>query len=79
MVSNYYSVGEYWDGNTSALDNWVNDAQRNSTTFDFAMKYAFNNAGDNFGWMVDNGKPKGDLRSNGRYATTFIDNHDRYR
>lgn len=81
----YYSVGEFWDGNYSAVKQWIEDTGRTSTAFDFPNKYdTFNKglAGNNFGTMVNGYKvPSGLCGADEmkRYATTFIDNHDTFR
>lgn len=72
----YFSVMEYWDGNTSVLQDRLNDAKYNTLTFDFATKYtAFNNgiASDNYCGL----KGAGLLGAGkARYAVTFLDSHD---
>ena len=75
---NYFSVTEYWDGNQSNLQSYLNDAGWNTLTFDFATKYAaFNNsiaansfAGCKGPGLLGAGKSK--------YAVTFVDSHDSY-
>lgn len=82
-ASNYFSVGEYWDGSYDALWAWINATGKTSTAFDFSFKYRLNEAYaandlTKINWA---GQPAG-LISNGtskRYSTTFIDNHDTYR
>ena len=72
----YFSVMEYWDGNPDVLISRLNDAGWNTLTFDFATKYtAFNNnlasgsfAGFKGCGLLGKGK--------GKYAVTFVDNHD---
>lgn len=74
----YFSVMEYWDGNTDALQYHLNDAGWNTLTFDFAMKYtAFNNgiASDNYGALKGAGLPG---VGKARYAVTFLDSHDSF-
>lgn len=79
-----YSVGEYWDGNSSTLQNWIDGTTTNgakqSAAFDFALKYNLRdccNAGTNWGVNLT----KGALAltpAYSRYAVTFVDNHDTY-
>ncbi len=74
----YFSVMEYWDGDVSALQYHLNDANWNTLTFDFALKYqAFNNgiAADNYRALQGAG-----LLGAGkaRYAVTFLDSHDSF-
>lgn len=72
----FFSVGEYWDG-ASAIKSWLETAQYNTTAFDFALKYKFNDwkGGSAYGNLKNPG-----LRALGlsKYAVTFIDNHDTY-
>jgi len=82
-----FSVGEYWDGNYDALKNWIEATGRQSAAFDFAFKYAVNEAfhsGDltKLVWKAngDNDQPAGLIHfAYSQYAVTFIDNHDTYR
>ena len=74
----YFSVMEYWDGNTSVLQDRLNDAGWNTTTFDFATKYtAFNNgiASDHYEGLRGAGLPGA---GKARYAVTFVDSHDSF-
>ena len=88
-TSYYFSVGEYWDGNATAIQSWI-DASANtvggsstnaSPAFDFDLKYKLKTA------IID--KSYGVLRSNtdsqvglagisgyGSKSVTFLDNHD---
>ena len=77
-----YSVGEYWDGNATALERWVSgtahDGKIQSAAFDFALKYLLRdccNTGKDWNKMADNYLANGDYK---RYAVTFVDNHDTY-
>lgn len=74
----YFSVMEYWNGNASTLKQRIDDANKNTLTFDFAQFYtAFQQgiAGGNYSKLVKPG-----LRGQGysKYAVTFIDNHDTF-
>ena len=72
----YFSVMEYWDGNPDVLISRLNDAGYNTLTFDFATKYtAFNNnlASGSFTGFKGCGLLG---RGKGKYAVTFVDNHD---
>ncbi len=84
----YFSVGEYFDG-YDLCNAWLNDCNRTSTTFDFALKFQLNAAMWNGGmdltklvWTY-NGvpQPAGLIHhpDNKRYSVTFVDNHDTYR
>ena len=81
-----FSVGEYWDGNTTALSNWiakcVKDGVKQSATFDFAFRYAVRDVargkrdnGSTCSWK-DLGVAGIAAGSNKRYAVTFVENHD---
>ena len=75
-----FSVGEYWDGNASTLQNVIDqqkkDGQVQSGTFDFAFRYTVRDAINKNNWtMLGNSS----LMSNAnyrRYAVTFVENHD---
>ena len=75
-----FSVGEYFDGNTDLLKQWINGTAVNgviqSGTFDFALKFAINDAfgGGNWGALNLAGLIADDNYK--RYAVTFVDNHD---
>lgn len=74
----YFSVMEYWDGDAGVLWQRINDAGKNTLTFDFATKYqAFNSgiAGGNYSGCRMSGLLGG---GHSKYAVTFIDNHDTY-
>lgn len=72
------SVGEYWDGNTTNVKNWVDGTSKKSTAFDFPLYYNLSSA------LLGNytklaGTPG--LSSQTGYkdlAVTFIDNHDTF-
>ena len=81
-----YSVGEYWDGNTTALSNWIANCSVNgvkqSATFDFAFRYAVRDVvrgrrdnGTTVNWS-SLGVAGIAAGSNKRYAVTFVENHD---
>lgn len=82
-----YCVGEYWDGSYDALAAWIEATGKTSAAFDFAFKYACNEAfssGDltKLVWMANGNTPQpAGLIHFGypQYAVTFIDNHDTYR
>lgn len=73
-----FSVMEYWDGNANVLESRLRDANFNTLTFDFAVKYTtFNNgiAAGNYSGCKGPGLLGKGL---GKYSVTFIDNHDTY-
>ena len=76
----YFSVGEYWDGNSDALRAWIDgthyNKQRQSAVFDYALKYKINDAFGGGYWDALNDKGlSADVWYN-RWAITFVDNHD---
>ncbi len=77
-TGNVFSVGEYWDANTSTLDWWT--GQANASAFDFALYYTmkdiFNNANGG-GHLPDLINPsKSFAAKNPMRAVTFVGNHD---
>lgn len=73
-----FSVGEYWDANTSTLDWWTSSA--NASAFDFALYYTMkdvcNNTGGG-GWLPNVFDPgKSYAAKNSYRAVTFVGNHD---
>ena len=77
-----YSVGEYWDGNQSAVKSWVDGTKVNgvvqSAAFDFPFRYAVRDAANSSSWINLSGSGKGlNLEANyRRYSVTFVENHD---
>jgi len=73
-----YSVGEYWDANTTTLDNWSSASITDA--FDFASYYTLKgicNATDGSGYMPDLFDPtKSYAAKNASHAVTFCANHD---
>ncbi|MBR4388901.1 MAG: chitobiase/beta-hexosaminidase C-terminal domain-containing protein [Prevotella sp.] len=75
-----FSVGEYWDGNKSAVENWLNGTKKNSTiqsaAFDFPFRYTVRDAINNNNWgKLSNTSVMADAAYR-RYAVTFVENHD---
>jgi alpha-amylase len=84
-----FSVGEYWDGNATAVKNWINAAGKTSAAFDFPFRYTVRNAlrGSSNDSNSNNWKQDVDYRlltsasvmsdaNYLRYAVTFVENHD---
>ena len=77
-----YSVGEYWDGNLSAVKAWIDGTKVNgvvqSAAFDFPFRYTIRDAVNNNKWTNLSGSGKGlNMETNYcRYAVTFVENHD---
>lgn len=74
----YFSVMEYWNGDPNHLKSRIDDANKNTLAFDFALMYAAFHEGigvNNYTKLANAG-----LRGKGysKYAVTFIDNHDTY-
>ncbi len=77
-AANYFSVTEFWDGNPTTLQSYLNDCANNTLTFDFATKYtAFNQgiAAGNYTKLKGAGLPG---RGLAKYAVTFVDSHDTF-
>lgn len=74
----YFSVMEYWDGNANTLWSRIQDAECNTLTFDFSVKYNALNDGIAQG-RYGACKGAGLLGlGKGKYSVTFVDNHDTY-
>ena len=77
-----YSVGEYWDGNLSAVKAWIDGTKVGgviqSAAFDFPFRYTIRDAVNNNQWTNLSGSGKGlNMESSyKRYAVTFVENHD---
>jgi len=77
-----FSVGEYWDGNASTVQNWLNgtkvDGVIQSASFDFPFRYTARDVVNdpNKGWTALGGTSVMSNTSYRRYAVTFIENHD---
>ncbi len=77
-----FSVGEYWDGNVTAVRNWINgtkvDGVVQSASFDFPFRYVVRDAanGNNWSKLSSNGTTLNQLADYKRYSVTFIENHD---
>ena len=77
-----FSVGEYWDGNLSAVKAWIDATKVNnvvqSAAFDFPFRYTVRDAANNNRWTNLSGTGRG-LNLDGsyrRYSVTFVENHD---
>ncbi len=74
-----YSVGEYWDGNVSAVTNWLNatkvNGQITSAAFDFPIRYVVRDAiKGNWSTVKTDGLANDPAYK--QYAITFVENHD---
>lgn len=76
----YFSVLEYWDGNASTLKARINEASKNTLTFDFAERYTAFRDGIHLGGNYYSKLKNCGLRGMGysKYAVTFVDNHDTF-
>lgn len=75
----YISVMEYWNGDPNRLKTRIDDASKNTMTFDFANFYTSFQQGiasSSYSQLVNSG-----LRGKGyqKYAVTFVDNHDTFK
>ena len=78
-----FSVGEYWDGNESAVKNWIDGTKVNgvvqSAAFDFPFRYVIRDAANNSRWTSLSASSSKGLNMAGnykRYSVTFVENHD---
>ena len=78
-----FSVGEYWDGNQTAVKNWLEgtkvDGAIQSAAFDFPFRYVIRDAVNNNRWTnLGTSTNKGLNMENNykRYSVTFVENHD---
>ena len=75
-----FSVGEYWDGNTTLVKNWIDGTKANgaiqSAAFDFPLKYQINRAFQNGAWSALATTTLTTTVGYDRYSVTFVDNHD---
>ena len=78
-----FSVGEYWDGNQTAVKNWIDgtkvDGVVQSAAFDFPFRYVIRDAANNSRWTnLGTSTNKGLCQETNykRYAVTFVENHD---
>ena len=75
-----FSVGEYWDGNHSTVERWMqNTTKRDSIqsgAFDFAFRYTCRDAVNNNKWSYLLNETSATSLTYQRYAVTFVENHD---
>lgn len=71
-----FSVGEYWDGSTSLVENWIVGTGGKSQAFDFPLRYILQAAikANNFGTLGY--QVPGVVGIDPTHAVTFLDNHD---
>ena len=85
----YYSVGEFWDGNTTNLKNWIDGTGNTlsgttakSGAFDFANYYQLSSAVrfNSYGVLNSGGRMPGTAGLIGYddKSVTFVDNHDTF-
>lgn len=75
-----FSVGEYWDGNASAVKTWINGTKVDNTiqsaAFDFPFRYTVRDAINNNDWTKLGGTSVMSDTNYRRYSVTFVENHD---
>ena len=71
-----FSVGEYWDGNATAVKNWINAASKTSAAFDFPFRYTVRDAINNNDWRKLSGNSLISDNNYKQYSVTFVENHD---
>lgn len=74
----YFSIMEYWNGDANTLKTRIDEAGKNTLTFDFAAYYTA--LRDGIGKSNYNNLRGAGLRGKGyqKYAVTFVDNHDTF-
>lgn len=70
-----FSVGEYFDGDTGKIMNWIRGTQGRSQAFDFPLRYTIKDSinKNDFGAL---GNRPGVAGNDASHAVTFVDNHD---
>lgn len=75
-----FSVGEYWDGNTTVLKGWVDGTKDNGTimsaAFDFPFRYTVRDAINGSNWSKLNNTSLMKTSGYSQYSVTFVENHD---
>jgi len=75
-----YSVGEYWDGNASTVENWLNATKVGgsiqSAAFDFPFRYTLRDAANNSNWTKLSNGGVATNKDYQQWAVTFAENHD---
>lgn len=84
-----YSVGEYWDGNATTVEAWLNATKVNgviqSAAFDFPFRYTVRDAingttdgtvGSSSDWTKLSNASLAATTAYQQYAVTFVENHD---
>lgn len=77
----YFSVGEYWDGNSTTLKNWIDGTGKKSATFDFGQYYSMQEGLSGNYVKFGSGSTMAGLVGvfgYSDYAVTFVDNHDTF-
>lgn len=79
-VGAQFSVGEYWDGNSTTLKKVVDEMKKDgvvqSATFDFAFRYSARDACNQGNWSRLTAGGLATQAGYDRYAITFVENHD---
>lgn len=75
-----FSVGEYLDGNTTTLKNWVDGTKDNGTimsaAFDFPFRYTVRDAISVSNWSKLSNPSLMKTIGYSQYSVTFVENHD---
>lgn len=75
--ANYFSVCEFWNGDIANIKGYLNDCSWNTTVFDFSDKMNGVKAIADGNWTACKSSGLSGT-GDGRYAVTFVDNHDTY-
>jgi len=75
-----FSVGEYWDGNTTSVMKWIDGTKTGgkiqSAAFDFPFRYTVRDAINNKDWSKLSNTSLVSKDGYRRYSVTFVENHD---
>ena len=75
-----FSVGEYWDGNSTNVKKWIDGTKVNgaiqSGAFDFAFRYTCRDAVNDNNWSKLKNNSGISDENYRQYSVTFVENHD---
>lgn len=74
-----YVVGEFFDGNTKLVEDWIESAERTSGAYDFPLRFILDDAiKKNDFWQLQTAEnhPAGLIGKYKTLSATFLDNHD---
>lgn len=72
-----FAVGEYYDGNVTKCQNWVNSMQGRASAFDFPLRFALKSMCDSpTSFAMSSLDHYGLAGQDPTHAVTFVENHD---